>query len=44
METPLQKLLADTSLGGTRGMQGEIPTNWGLTLTTIRSVPKEAAP
>ena len=41
-ESPLQKLLTDTS-GGTRGLTGEIPTNWGIYLMTMRSVPKEAA-
>ncbi|MGC9995072.1 MAG: caspase family protein [Terriglobia bacterium] len=41
-ESPLQKLLTDTS-GGTRGPQPEIPTNWGLYLMTIRSIPKDAA-
>ena len=40
MESPLQKLLNDTS-GGTRGFSGEIPTNWGIGLMTIRSIPKE---
>ncbi|MGC9998086.1 MAG: caspase family protein [Terriglobia bacterium] len=41
-ESPLQKLLTDTS-GGTRGPRPEIPTNWGLYLMTIRSIPKDAA-
>jgi hypothetical protein len=41
-ESPLQKLLTDTS-GGTRGPQTEIPTNWGLDLMTLRSVPKDVA-
>ena len=41
METPLQKLLSGTS-AGTRGFPGEIPTNWGIGLITIRSVPKDA--
>ncbi len=40
METPLEKLLANTS-SGTRGFSGEVPTNWGIALTTMRSVPKE---
>jgi hypothetical protein len=42
MESPLQRLLNETS-AGTRGFPGEIPTNWGIGLITIRSVPKEAA-
>jgi len=42
MESPLEKLLANTS-SGTRGFSGEVPTNWGIALTTMRSVPKEAA-
>ena len=41
-DSPLEKLLADTSRG-TRSISGEVPTNWGITLTTMRSVPKEAA-
>jgi hypothetical protein len=41
-ESPLQKLLTDSS-GGTRGPQREIPTNWGLYLMTIRSIPNDAA-
>ena len=40
VESPLQKLLTDTS-GGTRGPQPEIPTNWGLDLMTLRSIPKD---
>ncbi|HZL49995.1 MAG TPA: hypothetical protein VFC37_03505 [Terracidiphilus sp.] len=42
VESPLEKLLANTS-AGTRGFSGEVPTNWGIALTTMRSVPKEAA-
>jgi hypothetical protein len=42
MESPLQRLLNETS-AGTRGFPGEVPTNWGIGLITIRSVPKEAA-
>jgi len=41
MESPLEKLLHNTS-GGSRGFSGEIPTNWGISLTTMRSVPKDA--
>jgi hypothetical protein len=39
-ETPFQRLLGNTS-GGTRGFSGEIPTNWGIELMTIRSIPKD---
>jgi hypothetical protein len=42
METPLQKLLTDTS-SGMRGSPVEIPTNWGIALMTLRSVPKDVA-
>ena len=42
VDSPLEKLLANTS-SGTRGFSGEVPTNWGIALTTMRSVPKEAA-
>ena len=42
MDSPLEKLLADTS-SGTRGFSGEVPTNWGIALTTMRSVPKQTA-
>lgn len=42
VESPLQRLLNDTS-AGTRGFPGEIPTNWGIGLITIRSIPKDAA-
>jgi hypothetical protein len=41
MESPLQTLLNNTS-GATRGLSGEIPTNWGITMTTIRSISKDA--
>jgi hypothetical protein len=41
VESPLQRLLSGTS-AGTRGFPGEIPTNWGIGLITIRSVPKDA--
>jgi len=37
--SPLEKLLGDTS-SGTRGISGEVPTNWGIGLTAIRSVPR----
>jgi hypothetical protein len=42
MESPLERLLNETS-GGTRGFSGEVPTNWGIGLITIRSVPKDEA-
>jgi hypothetical protein len=42
VESPLEELLANTS-SGTRGFSGEVPTNWGIALTTMRSVPREAA-
>jgi hypothetical protein len=41
--SPLEKLLNDASQGSTRGVQGEVPTNWGLSMLSVRSVPKEAA-
>jgi hypothetical protein len=41
-ESPLQELLGNTS-NGTRGFSGEIPTNWGIGLITMRSVPREAS-
>lgn len=40
-QSPLEELLGDTS-AGTRGFSGEIPTNWGIGLITMRSVPREA--
>jgi hypothetical protein len=40
-ESPLENLLGETS-GGTRGFSSEVPTNWGIGLTAIRSVPKGA--
>ena len=39
-ESPLEKLLSRTS-GGTRGSPGEVPTNWSIELSTIRSLPGE---
>ncbi len=42
VDSPLEKLLANTS-SGTRGFSGEVPTNWGIAVTTMRSIPKEAA-
>jgi hypothetical protein len=38
--SPLERLLNQTS-GGTRGFSGEIPTNWGVALVTIRSLPRD---
>ena len=40
--SPLEKLLSQTS-GGTRGIREPEPTNWGISLTTVHSAPKEAA-
>jgi len=40
--SPLGQLLTDTSRG-TRGAPAEVPTNWGLDLMTLHSVPKDAA-
>jgi hypothetical protein len=42
MESPLQKLLNNAS-SGTRGSSGEIPTNWGIALMTMHSIPKDTA-
>ena len=39
-ESPLEMLLTSTS-AGTRGLSGEVPTNWGISLTTMRSIPKD---
>jgi hypothetical protein len=41
--SPLEKLLSQAS-GGTRGFSGEVPTNWGIGLLTVHSVPKQATP
>ncbi len=38
--SPLERLLNQTS-GGTRGFSGEVPTNWGIGLTTVHSIPKD---
>ncbi|HEY2468656.1 MAG TPA: caspase family protein [Terracidiphilus sp.] len=40
---PLEKLLSDRSAGNSRGFEGEVPTDWGMSVTHMRSVPKEAA-
>jgi Caspase domain len=41
-ESPLEQLLSNTS-SATRGDPGHVPTNWGVGLTTIHSVPQQAA-
>jgi hypothetical protein len=40
-QSPLQRLLTQTS-AGTRGFSGEVPTNWGIGVTSLRSIPKDA--
>jgi hypothetical protein len=40
--SPLQRLLHNAS-SGTRGSTGELPTNWGITLTTIHSIPRDTS-
>lgn len=40
--SPLEKLLDQTS-AGTRGFSGEVPSNWGIGITTVRSTPKGTA-
>jgi hypothetical protein len=43
-QSPLERLLSNAS-SGTRGSPGvEIPTDWGIEYTTLRSVPGPAAP
>ncbi len=41
-ESPLEKLLTQTS-GGTRGLSSDVPTTWGIGITTVHSIPKDAA-
>ncbi len=41
-QSPLEQLLSNAS-SGTRGDPGQVPTNWGIGLTTIRSVPQQAS-
>jgi hypothetical protein len=41
VQSPLEKLLNQTS-AGTRGFSGEVPTNWGIGLMTVHSVPKSS--
>ena len=38
-QSPLEQLLGDTS-SATRGSPGQIPTNWSIGLTTMRSIPQ----
>ena len=40
--SPLEQLLSQTS-SGTRGFSGEAPSNWGIGLTTVRSIPADLA-
>ena len=40
-QSPLEQLLSNTS-SGTRGNPGQVPTNWSITLTTVRSIPRPA--
>jgi hypothetical protein len=42
-DSPLEQLLSNAS-SGTRGFSGEVPTNWGIALTTMRSIPNDAKP
>ena len=39
LQTPLQQLLSDASTG-TRGLESEIPSDWGLSVLSLQSVPK----
>ena len=43
-KSPLEQLLSSAS-SGTRGIgaEVEVPTNWGIQLTTLQSVPKDSA-
>lgn len=41
--SPLEKLLSDRSAGNSRGLEGDAPTDWGMSVTNMRSVPKGAA-
>lgn len=41
VSTPLQNLLSGRSSGSTRGVEGEMPTDWGLSITRLHSVPKQ---
>jgi hypothetical protein len=42
VETPLAKLLSDRSSGSTRGLEGDVPTDWGMSVMHLRSVPKDS--
>ena len=42
VESPLERLLNQTS-AGTRGFSGEVPTNWGIGLMTVHSIPSDVA-
>ena len=41
-QSPLEQLLSNAS-SATRGDPGHVPTTWGIGLTTIRSVPRQAS-
>jgi hypothetical protein len=41
VQSPLEQLLSNTS-SGTRGSSGAVPTNWGIAVTTMRSIPPAA--
>ena len=41
-QSPLEQLLSNTS-SGTRGSPGEVPTNWGIGVTTIHSAPPQGS-
>jgi hypothetical protein len=38
-DSPLQRLLSNAS-SSTRGFLEPVPTDWGITVTTLRSVPQ----
>jgi hypothetical protein len=40
--SPLEKLLGSTS-GGTRGISEPEPTNWGISLSTVHSAPRDVS-
>ena len=40
--SPLEKLLNQTS-AGTRGFSSEVPSNWGIGITTVHSIPRDVA-
>jgi Caspase domain len=43
MDTPLGKLLGDRSSGNSRGLEDEVPSDWGMSMLHLHSVPKQAA-